>query len=630
VAEAEAPLADLPKVLSRPPWISGKQSRVIHPIRVATKDRSDMPATKLAEQVARVKEGKVEEAADSPAIALAMLDATNVFGGWRSDLDACVWHYFETHVETTALALVPIAVGEAGMRRKIAERALRKLAGRHGDTVRAVASGYGKKVLASVIEILAFDMRFDCPNVAPQLPAAWRPAAFTRPLLRDGRALPLVAVDRIGHMLAFSTLDRRYEGLSDVKSACESRSVAELAWDMARAWEAAGGDKRDQWMLESIAHLGDDEVIRRTTPALTHPSIVPVLGHTATAAAATELCTLAWRATHEASTRPAQMLATVAAAFATIARKQGITVEQVEDSLLPTIPIAASNDSDVPVSSRLVSMRSKSIDARVKLDYGSRTIAVGFDERLDPFVESANGSKLRDLPGAGTKDDPKKVARAEEVWRELQEDVAAIADVRLASLERAMLSGRSWTLEAFRHAWMDHPLMRHLSRSVVWRSGETAFRIGQDGTFADVNDAELRVLADVSAAHPAEMTADECAHWGDVLTDYRIIQPIEQLSRRVLRSASATLVPAVPTSQSEFYQRLAGKRFEVGARGRDPMVSRACLRGSGRLRVTLTIDKQMVASLALVAERGGKVVPLESVHAVDLGELAHDLDVVPA
>jgi len=596
-----------------------------------------MSAAKLAEHVAKVKEGKLTEDIDSPAIAVAMLDATSVFGGWRPDLDAAAWTYFEGHVEATLLGVIPIAVGEGGPRRKLAERLVRNLAIEHPDTVNAVAAEYGKRVVASVKELLAFDRRFDCPNAAPQMPAAWRPETFTRPHLHDGRALPLIAVDRIGHMLAFSTLDRRYEGLTDVKAVCEPRLLAELAWDVARAWEASGAGKRDQWMIESLAHLGDDEVIRRTTPTLASPYIVHVLGHAATGAAATELCTIAWRTTHDSKAKPTHTLAAVAAAFATIARKRGVTLEQVEDSLMPTIPIAASNDSDVPVSSRLVSLRSKSIDARVKLDYGSRTIAVGFDERLDPFVESAHGSKLRDLPKAGAADDPKKVARAEEVWRELQEDVAAIADVRLLSLERAMVSGRSWTLEAFRHAWMDHPLMRHLSRSVIWRSGGTAFRIAQDGSFADVSDMEVQGVHDVTVAHPAEMSVAERDQWGGVLADYRIIQPIEQLSRRVLLSAavevkgaSMALVSAVPTPQAELYERLRVKRFELGWHNREQFASRACARSRERLRLTFAFEKQKVARMTLSAERSGHAVDLDGVHAVDLAELAHDLDVMPA
>lgn len=617
-------------MLSRPPWISGRPSRTFEPVRVTTAWDELSPA-RVTEYVTQLKENKLDEEVDSPAIAVAMFQATSVFGGWRSDLDACASRYFETHVEATLMGVLPIAVGEAGPRRKVAERLVRHLACTRRDTVEAVAKQYGKRVVASVREILAVDRRFDCPNAAPSLPLTWRPETFTRPRLRDGRALPVKAVDRIGHMLAFSTLTRRYAGLDDVRAVCESRSLAELAWDMARAWEVAGADSKDQWMLESLAHLGDDEVIRRTTPALTSPYVVNVLGHVATDAAATELCTIAWRANHDKTLKPAQTPALVAAAFATIAHIRGVTVDQVHDSLMPTIPLAAPSDSAAPVSSRLMLLRAKSVDARVALDYGARTIAVGFDERLDPFVQTAGGTRLRDLPTAGVNDDHAKVARAEAVWRELQEDVAAIADVRMESLERAMVTGRSWTLERFQHAWMDHPVMRHVSRSMVWRSASgTAFRIAEDGSFADVNDVEVKGVTEIAVVHPVEMSDDDRARWSDVLLDYRIVQPIEQISRRVLRASAVSgtrfgLVPTEPTSREEIYERLRAKRFDVHL-----TASRACARSRGRLEITIICDKQKVECLWLCRSGPGVAgVSLERVHSVDLSEIVHDLGVIP-
>ena len=168
-------------------------------------------------------------------MAAALLDATNVFGGWRSELDAAAWQYFVSHVEATLLGVLPIAVGESGPRRKLAERLVRRLAVDHRAVVDDVVARFGKRVAASVEEILAFDMRYDCPNTCPDMPVAWRADAFTRPRLRDGRLLPLLAVEHIGHMLAFSSLSRTYAGIADVKAACDPRSVAELRGGTRRA-----------------------------------------------------------------------------------------------------------------------------------------------------------------------------------------------------------------------------------------------------------------------------------------------------------------------------------------------------------------------------------------------------------
>ena len=620
-------MTDLPRVLARPPWLFGKPSRPVQAIRVKPKADS-LNAAGVESLTTQVKQGRFADAVASPAIAVALLDAMNIFGGWRAEVDANAWEYFQAYAEATLEGVIPIAVGEAGPRRKLAERLVRDLALTQPEVVHEVAQDYGKRVVASIAEVLAVDRRFDCPTGPPTMPSSWKPSAFARPRLKDGRDLPLLAVERVGHMLAFSTLDRPYAGLADVREACETRSLAELAWAIAHTWDADGSQRKDQWMLEALAHLGDDTVVRRTTPALTSPYVVHVLGRIGTNAAATELCTIAWRATQDATKpRPSRTLADVAAAFAAMARKRGVTVDEIEDALLPTIPIAAANDADAPVSSRLVSLRARSLDARVRLDYGTSFVLVGFDERLDPFVESTGGRKLRDLPHASPADDPALVAHAQEVWRELQEDVAAIADVRLASLERAMVGGRAWTLEAFRRAWTEHPLMRHLSRSVLWRSPTTAFRIAEDGTFADSRDVELRDVDTVAVAHPAEIPSDERMRWSETFADYRIIQPIEQLARRVvppeaLGGASVTLAPAVPTSQSDFYARLSHKGFTIKREGNEEIATRSCKRGRKQLRLTVVFEQQMAKRLVLKLDK--------ALSPVDIGEMAHDLELVVA
>jgi hypothetical protein len=166
---------------------------------------------------------------------------------------------------------------------------------------------------------------------------------------------------------------------------------------------------------------------------------------------------------------------------------------------------------------------------------------------------------------------------------------------------------------------------------MVWRSaGGTAFRIAEDGSFADVNDVEVKGVTEIVVLHPAEMSDDERVRWGDVLTDYCIVQPIEQISRRVLRACTVSgkrfgLVPTEPTSRDEIYERLRAKHFDVRL-----TASRACARSRGRLEVTIICEKQKVECLWLSRSGPGVAgASLERVHSVDLSEIVHDLGVIP-
>jgi hypothetical protein len=496
-----------------------------------------------------------------------------VFGGWRTDVDAKAWQHFRAHVEASLTAILPIAVGELGPRRRIAERIVRALAAKDDKAALGVGRAYGKSALESLREILAVDRRQDCPTSPPELPASW--TALT---LGD---LPKDALEHVGHMLAFSTLDAPYVGLEDVKTVCDPRALAELAWEAASSWERSGAPRRERWMVEAIAHFGDDEVIRRTTPALRDPHVITVVAHVPTGAAATELCTILARA-KERKGRDAAL-----EAFATNARLRGMSVEELEDSIQPTTATGPKG-----------------------------RVSLGIDDRLDAYVETAGGSKHRDVPS--------QAPSVAFVFRELQEDLAAIAEMRLASLERAMLTGRAWTPDAFRRAWTDHPVMSHVARCVVWRSGGTTFRVAEDGTFAGVNDDHVEVAGDVTVPHVASMTTGERARWIELFADYRIVQPIEQLARRVIvaNGSEVVLVPVRPTSQDrELWDRLYARGFETVTRvGGKQAVKRRGAR-SGHV-----FEAEMIASSRMV-ERF--VVPTpKDVDLVDLSELAHDLDAV--
>jgi hypothetical protein len=543
--------------LARPPWIFRKSPRPVEPVIVRTKKT---------------------EATDE---ALVRFTATAVFGGWRSDNDARAWAHYEAYVESSLVALVPIAIGEWSPKRKIAERILRVLAEHHAEDVQKIAASYGKKALASVVEILTIDRRLDCPGAPPDMSPVWKPSTLPRPRLASGREMPLEALEHLGHMLAFSTLDHAYAGLADVKAACEPRSLAELAWSAAVAWQDAGANKRDEWMLESIAHLGDDIVIRRTTPALKAPRVLDVLAAAATDAAATELCTILWRMSQE---KAPPGVAAVRKAFADLARRRGMSVDELEDTLAPTILPAP-------------------------------PIKFGVDDRLDPFMQTAGGTRHHTLPPTST-------------WRDLQEDVAAVSDARIRSLERAMVSGRSWSVEAFRKAWLDHTLMQHVSRCVVWRTGDRTFRVAEDGTFADVGDDALELGKIVAIVHPAELDDEERASWIAVLADYRVVQPFEQMARRVLsvKGGSVALFPNVPITQRELHEKIAAHGFTFDFRGPVQFASRACTRTSGRIGVEPAFKNQSLASATLRYERAGKRTDLDAAHPVDVCEVAHDLD----
>jgi hypothetical protein len=109
---------------------------------------------------------------------------------------------------------------------------------------------------------------------------------------------------------------------------------------------------------------------------------------------------------------------------------------------------------------------------------------------------------------------------------------------QIRRLESAMVTRRRWTAGEFRHLFVEHPLIWHIARRLVWVAEDggkaTAFRVAEDRTIADAGDDALTLPehADIGIAHPLELGAALGA-WAAVFTDYEILQPFPQLTRAV-------------------------------------------------------------------------------------------------
>jgi hypothetical protein len=93
----------------------------------------------------------------------------------------------------------------------------------------------------------------------------------------------------------------------------------------------------------------------------------------------------------------------------------------------------------------------------------------------------------------------------------------------------------------FQRFVLEHPLVVHLVRRLVWGAYDTdgrlisTFRVAEDRTLADESDAAfaLPAAARVGIPHRLELGDAQAGRWGQVLGDYEIIQPFAQLSRDV-------------------------------------------------------------------------------------------------
>jgi len=516
------------------------------------------------------------------------------------------WQWLQKHAEIAVLALVPVAFGSEKDQRATAERALFRLKASGVDVV-AIGARYGKEAKAALEKLFAWDPVYDLPKTIPKLGPSWNAQGVSRPrLLSNGKALPISALDVIATMLAISPLDPPYAGIAHVKEACEPHSLAEFAWETARAWEHAGHKKKEIWMLNSLIHFADDEIVRRLTPGMRVEYAVQVLEVIGTDAALMEMATIAGRTASQGAAwtlggRIEKLLESAAEA-------RGVTKDELEEDLAPT--------SDLEEDGTLI------------LDFGPRKVVVGFDESLTPYVKNEAGTRGRALPPARKDDDPTKAERAKTIWRDLKEDVTVIAQRRINALERAMITSRKWTRERFQRVWLDHRLMKHLARGVIWTDGKTAFRVAEDGTLSNVDD-ESHALAEgakIGVAHPLRMSQEDVDKWRTILEDYKLVQPFAQLGRvyaPVAMDASRIPWNDAKGNWSEITTRLVVRGFAQGPHIKGKYTYQRSVRG-GHVSVEFGFDKGKIADAAFVFKTGQDEVPASKLDPIELADAIYD------
>ncbi|WP_194908736.1 DUF4132 domain-containing protein [Catenulispora rubra] len=423
-------------------------------------------------------------------------------------------NWLRRHPETAARCAVPAALGKRGKVRRSAEAALRVVETVGVDVPAVATRAYGAEAGQAVKELLADDGLGVFPRTMPQPPPAARAALLAPIRLKDGQTtLPQSAAQAVVDMLMISKPDESYAGLAIVTEACDAASLAEFAWSLYKASREVG--------LRALGAFGDESTVERLLPVLRE------MNESGDESVGDEFRVLA-------ATGGDRALTTLRA-YAAKGRLAGIkrAAQERFDSIAEAMDLSASALSD-----RVVPDLGLGPEGSLELDYGARRFVVGFDELLRPWVADAAGKPLKALPKPGKNDDPELADAAYKKFAELKKTARTVAVDQVNRLESAMLSRGRWSPEDFGTYLVGHPVMRRLVRRLVWGVYDEqenvlgSFRVAEDLSYADVSDAhyEIPPRAKVGVAHPADLGA-ALGEWSEVVADYEILQPFEQLGR---------------------------------------------------------------------------------------------------
>ena len=456
-------------------------------------------------------------------LAPAVARAFNKLKTLRQDASSWLLKYPE-HAIT---GLLPAALGKASEAQDNARAALRMLTENgHQPLLQEIARRYNQpEVTDAVNALLALDPLDNHPTKIPTLPTFYQPSLWTRPLLKaNAQSLPDSALLHLGEMLRFPQEEALYPGLLQVKDACTTDSLAEFAWDLFTAWQTAGAPSKESWAFTALGVLGNDDTARKLTPlirawpgesqhkrATVGLDILAAIGRDI---ALMQLNGIAQKLKFKALQERAKEK------IADIAESRELTVAELEDRLAPDLGLDDNGS--------------------LLLDFGPRQFTVSFDETLKPFVRDASGSRLKDLPKPNKSDDESQANDAVNRYKLLKKDARTVAAQQVARLESAMCLRRRWSPENFQLFLVEHPLVRHLTRRLIWGvySAENqllaCFRVAEDNSYSTADD-DLFTLPEgdisIGIPHVLEISPTDAAAFGQLFADYELLPPFRQLDR---------------------------------------------------------------------------------------------------
>lgn len=423
--------------------------------------------------------------------------------------------------------LLPAALGKTGEAQDNARAALRMLTENgHQPLLQEIARRYNQpEVTDAVNALLALDPLDNHPTKIPTLPTFYQPSLWTRPLLKaNAQSLPDSALLHLGEMLRFPQEEALYPGLLQVKDACTTDSLAEFAWDLFTAWQTAGAPSKESWAFTALGVLGNDDTARKLTPLIRawpgesqHKRAtvgLDILAAIGSDIALMQLNGIAQKLKFKALQERAKEK------IANIAESRELTVAELEDRLAPDLGLDDNGS--------------------LLLDFTPRQFTVSFDETLKPFVRDASGSRLKDLPKPNKSDDELQANNAVNRYKLLKKDARTVAAQQVARLESAMCLRRRWSPENFQLFLVEHPLVRHLTRRLIWGvySAENqllaCFRVAEDNSYSTADD-DLFTLPEgdisIGIPHVLEISPTDAAAFGQLFADYELLPPFRQLDR---------------------------------------------------------------------------------------------------
>ncbi|MFD7027484.1 DUF4132 domain-containing protein [Streptomyces sp. NPDC059917] len=141
---------------------------------------------------------------------------------------------------------------------------------------------------------------------------------------------------------------------------------------------------------------------------------------------------------------------------------------------------------------------------------------------------SATGAEVKSVPAAVRRDHPEELKELKAAVKDIDKMLGA----QVERLDRQFLARRTWSHDAWRERYLDHPLVGSLARRLLWTVDGTPVGFA-DGALRTLTDDPVAHGTEVALWHPVGREPAEVVAWRDWLERHAITQPFKQAHREV-------------------------------------------------------------------------------------------------
>lgn len=293
-------------------------------------------------------------------------------------------------------------------------------------------------------------------------------------------------------------------------------------------WLEEGGEAKKKWVLYAASIHGGDEIIPvifnqiQEWPKAARGAIAAEAVRALALNGSSTALLLVDQISRKFKFRQVKKAAGDALNYA--AEQLGITRAELEDRIVPNLGFDETMEQS--------------------FDYGTRSFRVVLTTALELEIYDETDKKLKSMPSPGKKDDLVKAKAASDAFKLLKKQLKTVAGNQKLRLEQALCTERLWTVGQWKELFVKNPVMHQFAAGLIWGLYEEGnlketFRYMEDGSFNTVDEEEYEFPAEgmIGLVHPIELSEEDLSAWREQLSDYEVIQPVEQLERPVYRIA---------------------------------------------------------------------------------------------